>query len=102
MKNWRRHEILLPLRFNDGKRIPKALLAQTVLKLETRFGAVSCEMQVIQGRWHSGGRAFRDDLTRVYVDADLGSVVSLEETGTVTSACGLESRTTENTAYPPF
>ena len=33
MKNWRRYEILLPLRFNDGQRVPKALLAQTVQEL---------------------------------------------------------------------
>jgi hypothetical protein len=70
MKNWRRYEILLPLRFNDGQRVPKPLLAQTIQELETRFGAVSCETQVIQGRWRGSGRAFRDDLIRVYVDAE--------------------------------
>lgn len=48
MKNWRRYEILLPLRFNDGTRVPKALLAQTVQELEDRFGAVSCETQIIR------------------------------------------------------
>ena len=70
MKSWRRYEILLPLRYNDGKRVPKALLAQTVLELEARFDAVSCETQIIHGRWRSGGRGFRDDLMRVYVDAE--------------------------------
>lgn len=70
MKDWRRYEILLPLRFNDGQPVPKALLAQTVQELEARFGAVSCETQVIQGRWRGEGRAFRDDLMRVYVDAE--------------------------------
>ncbi|MEK7685198.1 MAG: hypothetical protein AAB466_07245 [Verrucomicrobiota bacterium] len=70
MKNWRRYEILLPLRFNDGQRVPKALLAQTVQERENRFGAVSCETQIIHGRWRSEGKAFRDDLMRVYVDAE--------------------------------
>ncbi len=70
MKNWRRYEILLPLRFNDGRRVPKALLAQTVQELEDRFGAVSCETQIIQGRWRREGKAFRDDLMRVFVDAE--------------------------------
>jgi hypothetical protein len=46
MKNWRRYEILLPLRFNDGKPVPKALLAQAVQELEDRFGAVSCESHI--------------------------------------------------------
>jgi len=70
MKSWRRFEILLPLRFNDGKKVPKALLAQTVQKLEDRFGAVSAETQIIHGRWRTKGRAFRDDLIRIYVDAE--------------------------------
>ena len=55
MKSWRRYEILLPRRLNDGKLVPKALLAQTVLELEDRFGAVSCETQIIHGRWSSQG-----------------------------------------------
>jgi hypothetical protein len=39
--------------------------------LEERFGAVSCETQIIHGRWSREGRAFRDDLMRVYVDAEV-------------------------------
>lgn len=70
MKNCRRYEILLPLWFNNGKRVPKALLTQTILELEERFGAVSCESQIIHGRWRAEGRAFRDDLIRLYVDAE--------------------------------
>ena len=70
MKNWRRYEVLLPVRFNDGARIPKALLAQTILELEERFGAVSCETQVIHGRWRSGALMFRDDMIRVFVDVE--------------------------------
>ena len=57
MKNWRRYEILLPLRFNDGKRVSKALLAQTIQELEDRFGAVSSETQIIHGRWRSEGKS---------------------------------------------
>ncbi len=72
MKSWRRYEILLPLRFNDGGRVPKALLAQTIQELEDQFHAVSCETQVIQGRWRSQGKAFRDDLMRLYVDVEAG------------------------------
>ena len=50
MKSWRRYEILLPRRFNDGRPVPKALLAETLLELENRFGAVSTETQIILGR----------------------------------------------------
>jgi hypothetical protein len=37
----RRFEVLLPLRFNDGTSVPDALIADTLLELETQFGAVS-------------------------------------------------------------
>lgn len=70
MKNWRRYELLLPLKFHNGDRVPKALLAETVQELEDRFGAVSSETQIIHGRWQSGGQAFRDDLIRIYVDVE--------------------------------
>ena len=43
MKNWRRYEILLPLQFNDDTPVPKSFLAEAVLELDSRFGAVSCE-----------------------------------------------------------
>jgi len=70
MKNWRRYEILLPLRFNDGTPVPKALLAKTVQELEDQFHAVTSEAQIVQGRWRSEGHSFRDDLIRVYVDVE--------------------------------
>jgi len=44
------------------------LIAVTLLELEQRFGAVSSETQTIQGLWRHEGRAYRDDLTRVFVD----------------------------------
>lgn len=65
---FRRFEILLPLQFNDGRLVPPDLIAQTLLDLEQRFGAVSSETQAIQGFWQHQGQSFRDDLTRVFVD----------------------------------
>jgi hypothetical protein len=64
----RRYEILLPLRFNDGRPMPDEVVADTLLELEGRFGAVSCETATIRGHWRHEGQAFRDDLIRVFVD----------------------------------
>jgi hypothetical protein len=64
----RRFEILLPLRFNDGSAVPDEVVAETLLELEQRFGAVSCETQTIRGRWRHQGQSYRDDLIRVFVD----------------------------------
>jgi len=65
---FRRFEILLPLRFNDGQAVPGELVADTLLELEQRFGAVSSETQAIQGHWRHEGQSYRDDLTRIFVD----------------------------------
>ncbi len=37
--SFRRFEILLPLRFNDGSEAPNELVADTLLELRSRFGA---------------------------------------------------------------
>jgi hypothetical protein len=65
---FRRFEILLPLRFNDGSHVPGDLIADTLLELEQQFGAVSSETQTIQGLWQHQGQSYRDDLTRIFVD----------------------------------
>lgn len=67
---FRRFEILLPLRFNDGRSVPDELIADTLFELREAFGAVSCETQTIQGTWTFEAEVFRDDLVRVFVDAD--------------------------------
>lgn len=64
----RRYEILLPVRFNDGQPVPEDLSVETVLELRQRFGGVSCDTQTIRGMWEHEGQAYRDDLTRVFLD----------------------------------
>jgi hypothetical protein len=46
--SYRRYEILIPSRFNDGREIPEALFVETLFALRNRFGAVSSETQVIE------------------------------------------------------
>ena len=68
MKEYRRYEILLPRLYNDGRRVPGALLRQTLRELEARFGAVSVERQTILGTWRQGEKTYRDELVRMFVD----------------------------------
>ena len=68
MSPLRRYEILVPLLFNDGSRVPESLLALTFAELRDRFGAASWETQVVQGSWEHEGATFRDNLTRFFVD----------------------------------
>lgn len=66
--SFRRFEILLPRRFNDGQPVPDELIADALIELEERFGAVSCETQTVVGLWRHEDQLFRDDLIRVFVD----------------------------------
>ena len=64
----RRYEVLLPLRFNDGLSVPDEVVADTLIELEIRFGAVSCETQTIRSYRRHEDASYRDDLIRVFVD----------------------------------
>jgi hypothetical protein len=65
---YRRYEILLPLQFNDGQPVPDEVIGETLVELRQRFGAVSCETQLIRGQWQHEGQTYLDNLTRVFVD----------------------------------
>src|SRR4051812_34745166 len=68
--SFRRYELLLPRKFNDGRPVPDDLIADTLLELEEEFGAVSSETQAIRGMWRHEDELFRDELVRVYVDTE--------------------------------
>ena len=65
---WRRFEVLLPLRFNDGRDVPGEWIAEAVLEIVEHFGAASYETQRVEGHWRHSGILYRDDLVRVVVD----------------------------------
>src|SRR5262249_24718022 len=65
---WRRFEVLLPVRFNDGREVPPEWLAEAVLEIVEQFGAASYETQKVEGHWRHGGVIYRDELVRVVVD----------------------------------
>ena len=66
----RRYEILLPLRFNDGTRVPQELAGETLLELKRQFGAITWESQTIRGLWEHGGQIYQDDSMRLIIDVD--------------------------------
>jgi hypothetical protein len=66
---WRRFEILIPLRFNDGSEVPGELRARAYKELVNQFGAASFETQVIEGQWTHAGTTYNDLHTRLVIDA---------------------------------
>jgi len=67
-ESFRRFEILLPLQFNDGRKVTREHFAAAFGELKERFGAVSTESQIIVGEWEADGKDERDRLVRVFVD----------------------------------
>jgi hypothetical protein len=65
---WRRFEVLLPLRFNDGRGVPAEWLADAVLEVVEQFGAASYETQTIKGHWRQAGTLYSDDLVQLVID----------------------------------
>ena len=65
---WRRYEVLLPLRFNDGAEIPPEWRADAVLEIVDHFGAASYESQHVEGHWRDKGIDYQDSLVRLVVD----------------------------------
>jgi hypothetical protein len=68
--SYRRYELLIPLRFNDGQAVPNSAVAETLIELRNRFGAVSAETQIIRGHWEFQGEIFRDEHFRLFVDVE--------------------------------
>jgi hypothetical protein len=68
--SYRRYEILLPRRFNDGQQIPPRLITETLIELKRQFGAASCETQTIQGQWQYQREVYHGQLVRVFVDVE--------------------------------
>jgi hypothetical protein len=64
----RRFEVLLPVRFNDGRDVPEKSLDEAVIEIVDQFGAVSFYRQAVEGRWRQDETEFRDHLALLVVD----------------------------------
>jgi hypothetical protein len=64
----RRFEVLLPVRFNDGREIPQELLGEAINEIVDQFGAATFYKQAIEGHWQHGDSMYRDDLACLVID----------------------------------
>lgn len=65
---WRRYEVLLPARTNDGETVPDEVLGEAVKEILREFGAVSAVPNSVKGYWQHGETLYRDDLGLLYID----------------------------------
>jgi hypothetical protein len=64
----RRYEVLLPVRFNDGRDVPDELLGEAVNEIVDQFNAVTFHRETVEGHWRHDETLFRDDLALLVVD----------------------------------
>ena len=67
--SFRRFEILLPLRFNDGSDVPDELDRRHNPRTARAIRCSLGETQTIHGVWTHDAEVYRDELIRVFVDA---------------------------------
>lgn len=59
---WRRYEVLLPARYNDGQEVPEELIGDAVKEIVKQFGAVAVFENAAQGFWQHEDTLYRDEL----------------------------------------
>jgi hypothetical protein len=65
---WTRYEILLPLRYNDGRSIEAEKFDRTNIELIEKFSATTADMLIAVGTWKYQGTRYEDQLVRLIVD----------------------------------
>ncbi len=65
-----RFEILLPLFYNDGRRIEPEKIVATDDELLDLFEATATETVIVRGKWMYQSTLYSDQLIRVRVDVD--------------------------------
>jgi hypothetical protein len=65
---WTRYEILLPLRYNDGRTVEAAKFLRTHVDLIENFGADTIDVVAALGSWKYGGVVYEDALIRMTID----------------------------------
>ena len=68
--SFRRYEIILPTRYNDGTPIPEENHLWAAHQLAQQFGAYTFEPQPIRGVWVHQGVRFEENNLRVFVDVE--------------------------------
>ena len=63
--SFRRYEILLPKRYNDGAAVELEKFLVTNNELALQFGAVSFSPEDLHGIWTHGGRRYEEDNVRL-------------------------------------
>ena len=65
-----RYEVLLPLRYNDGRDVEDLKHRTSFGEVLERYGAATLEPQQLSGRWFYAGEEYQDLLIRLVVEVE--------------------------------
>src|ERR1051325_8669360 len=68
--SFRRYEIILPTRYNDGSRVEPDHFRSSYEELVAQFGAVTYQPELLHGIWIHAGERFEEQNVRLYVDVE--------------------------------
>ena len=68
--SFRRYEIILPTRYNDGTAVEPEKFQATYEDLVLEFGALTWQPEVLHGIWTNRGQRFEENNVRLFVDID--------------------------------
>lgn len=68
--SFRRYEVILPTRYNDGSPVERDKYFLTLREIRTQFGAASFLPQNIHGTWMHAGQLYEETNVRLFVDVE--------------------------------
>ncbi len=68
--SFRRYEIILPIRYNDGTPVEQAKYLATAEDIVAQFGAVTLQPEISRGIWLYQGIRYEEENVRFYVDVE--------------------------------
>ena len=68
--SFRRYEIILPARYNNGTSVPADEFWAVAKELVAEFGATSYLPEPFQGLWVHQGQTYADQNVRLFVDVE--------------------------------
>ena len=68
--SYRRYEILLPIRYNDGALVETERLDLVLEELSERFGGLTFHLEQLRGVWLHQNQRFEESNVRLVVDVE--------------------------------
>jgi hypothetical protein len=68
--SFRRYEIILPTRYNDGGPVESEKIDATLMEISTRFGGLTFRPEPLVGIWFHRGQRFEDNNVCLAVDVE--------------------------------